>query len=438
MVQLVDERTQQAVIMKVSWRLLPILAAGYGIAYMDRGNVSYAALQMNQDLHFSASMYGLGAGIFFLSYSLLEVPSNLFLARFGARRWISRIMLTWGVLAIGMLAVRTPTQFYVMRFLLGAAEAGFFPGVLYYLTHWFPADYSARAVSRFMFANPLSSVVQGVIAGPLLHLGGRGGLAGWQWLFLVEGAPAVLLGVIVFFCLPDTPVDAAWLSARERDWLSSTVAANPSRAAGVEKQDVRAVVSNPVVWALGCCYFLIAASTFSFAFSLPTFLKEAIHWDASRTGFLISCASLIGIVAMVFNGWHSDRYKERFYHAALPLVVTTLAALVMTAASSPTTMGAAVIIYIVAVQAHNGGFWPIPGNLLSGRFAAVGLAMVTSIGNLGAFIGPYLWGSARDSTGSYRAGLLSIAVAFSTVAFTLVLMRRSLERPRLFVSKISN
>ena len=213
-----DDRVGRAAIRKASWRLLPMLGIGYGIAYMDRVNISFASLQMNQDLHFSATVYGLGGGLFFLSYALLEVPSNLLLVRFGARRWLARIMFTWGVLAAGMMFVRTPVQFYVMRFLLGAAEAGFFPGVVFYLMQWFPAEHRGRAISRFYVAFPLSSVVMGAIAGALLNLHGKLSLAGWQWLFLVEGIPAIVPSAIVLMRLPDSPARATWLTDDERAW----------------------------------------------------------------------------------------------------------------------------------------------------------------------------------------------------------------------------
>ena len=211
------DAAEKPVLSKLSWRLLPLIALGYGISFMDRVNISFAALQMNQDLHFSATIYGLGGGLFFVSYALFEVPSNLLLVRFGARRWITRIMLTWGALAAGMMFVRTPLQFYVMRFLLGLAEAGFFPGIILYLSHWFPAGYRGRAISRFYIAWPLSSVFMGAVAGALLNLQGRLGLAGWQWLFLLEGLPAVAMSVVVFRLLPDRPRDAPWLRRARRN-----------------------------------------------------------------------------------------------------------------------------------------------------------------------------------------------------------------------------
>lgn len=429
---------EKEIISKLWWRLLPMLALGYCIAFMDRGNLSYAALQMNQDLKFSASMYGLGVGLFFVSFSLLEVPSNVVLARVGARRWISRIMLTWGMLAVGMMFVRTPTQFYLMRFLLGAAEAGFFPGVLYYLTLWFPPAYSARAVSRFMFANPLSAVIQGFIAGPLLHLRGLGGLLGWQWLFLVEGTPAILLSIVIFFCLPDSPDRASWLNASERDWLSRRLALDrPSKTANKPGQ-FRDALRDPFIWTMGACYCLVAASAFAFAFSLPLFLKETLHWDATRSGRLISVSSLAGIAAMILNGWHSDRAHERYYHAAIPATVMAIAAISAAVSKSAVVITPCIVLYIMAVQAHNGVFWAIPSQLLSGRSAVLGIAMIASIGNLGASIGPYVWGLMRDATGSFKVGLLAIGGIYLIVTAILVILQRAVLRRTAQVTAIAS
>lgn len=234
---------------KAFWRLLPLLFLGYALAYVDRVNISFAALQMNKDLHFSATVYGLGGGLFFLSYACCEVPSNLLLLRFGARRWIARIMLTWGLIAAGMMFVKTPTQFYVMRLLLGAAEGGFFPGVVFYLTQWFPAAYRGRAISRFYFSSPISTAVMGAVAGPLLGLDGRLHLAGWQWLFLLEGVPAVLLAGVIFLCLADSPAEASWLTAAERDWLQNRLAQEASQAGrAVDRGFARALVDRTVLW----------------------------------------------------------------------------------------------------------------------------------------------------------------------------------------------
>src|SRR5437879_2448344 len=271
-----DEALERSAVAKASWRLLPLIALGYGISYVDRVNISFAALQMNRDLHFSATIYGLGAGLFFLGYALFEIPSNLLLVRFGARRWIARIMLTWGVLAIGMMFVRTPIQFYVMRFLLGVAEAGFFPGVAYYLTLWFPEAHRGRAISRFYVAWPLSTVVMGAVAGSLLGLQGRLGLSGWQWLFLVEGAPAVLLSAVILFRLPDTPERATWLTADEKTWLQRRLAADAATLVGAPQSVFKAVFSLPVL-AATAVNFMLLGTFYAFNLSAPELLHNATH-----------------------------------------------------------------------------------------------------------------------------------------------------------------
>src|ERR1700693_4834831 len=253
------DRIGASALRKASVRLIPLIAIAYGVAYTDRVNISCAALQMNRDLHFSASSYGLGAGLFFLSYAACEIPSNLLLYRFGARRWIARIMITWGLLAMGMMFVKTPLEVYTVRFLLGMAEAGFFPGVVYYLSQWFPANVRARTVSRFYVALPLSSVFMGGLAGALLNLQGRMGIAGWQWLFLAEGLPAVLLSVVFLAYLPNTPSDAKWLSAEERDWLIERLRAdnvsigrsNGESTGERHGEGAWRAILNPRVWQLG-------------------------------------------------------------------------------------------------------------------------------------------------------------------------------------------
>ncbi len=280
---------------KASLRLLPLIAVGYGIAYMDRVNVSFAALQMNHDLHFSASVYGFGAGLFFLSYAACEVPSNLLLVRFGARRWLARIMFTWGLLSMGMLLVKTPIEFYAMRFALGIAEAGFFPGIIYYLSRWFPARQRSRAISRFYIALPLSSVVMGSLAGLLLGLQGRWGLAGWQWLFLLEGLPAVALSLVFLLWLPDGPETAAWLNASERNWLISSLGRDDAATGAPHGgREVRYALRQVRVWVLGIFLFCLYIGNYSYAFAAPTMVQRATGFNATRVGFVIASARSAG------------------------------------------------------------------------------------------------------------------------------------------------
>jgi ACS family tartrate transporter-like MFS transporter len=420
-----DDRIGRAALRKISWHLLPLIGLGYAVAYVDRINISFAALQMNDDLHFTATVYGFGAGLFSLSYCLLEVPSNVALARFGARRWISRIMLTWGALAVGMLFVRTPAQFYTMRFLLGAAEAGFFPGVLFYLKHWFPATHSGRAISRFYIAVPLGAAFMGAISGPLLGLGGIAGLSGWQWLFLVEGLPAILLSGVMFYHLPDTPARAVWLDEDERRWLASRLLPDETPHGAPGAQGSGRNVLDPVIWMLGLCNFLILASNYAFALSAPTLLKGATHWEPNSIGMVMSGTALLGACAMLLNGWHSDRYGDRYLHVAAPLCLMAAAVAVIAWTASPLTVVLGFIVYYLGTYAVQAAFWPIASTALRGRSAAVGLAAIGSIGMFGGFVGPYAWGVAKDHTGTYRTGLTTLGVVYAATAVIMMMLRRT-------------
>jgi len=428
-----DDQIGRAAVSKASWRLLPLIGLGYGIAYMDRVNISFASLQMNQDLHFSATVYGLGGGLFFLSYAVLEVPSNLLLVRFGARRWIARIMLTWGLLAAGMMFVKTPMQFYVMRFLLSAAEAGFFPGVVFYLMQWFPAEHRGRAISRFYVALPLSSVVMGAVAGSLLNLHGQFGLAGWQWLFLVEGIPAVILSAVILKGLPNSPAQAAWLTDAERTWIHDRLSADKAALGTVTDHGLARALLDPRVWQLGICNLFILGSTYAFTLSAPAVLQGATQWSATKVGFVVSLTGVLGALAMVLNGWHSDRSRERHLHTAIPLALMAGAFLAMGLSIAPWIVVPAYVVWFISQNAVQAAFWLIPSDVLHGRSAAVGVAAIGSIGMVGSFIGPYAWGVARDFTGSYQAGLLWLVVPHLAAA-TIVLVVRHFGRSTRVVS----
>ena len=306
---------------KAAIRLLPIISIGYGLAYMDRINISFASLRMNSDLHFSATVYGLGAGLFFIGYALCEVPSNLLLLRFGPKRWLARIMLTWGLLAAAMMFVRTPWQFYSVRLLLGMAEAGFFPGVIYYLTLWFPAKMRARAVSRFYIALPLSSVLMGAVAGWLMGLQGKLGLAGWQWLFLLEGLPATLFSFVFLWILPDGPMQAEWLTAEERMWLKRQLDSDSVHAHLGHEAGVLQALLSPKVWMIGAYFLCALTANYAYYFSAPVILQEATGWSVTNVGFLIAGFGLAGAAGMLLNGAHSDRTGERAFHCIIPCII---------------------------------------------------------------------------------------------------------------------
>jgi ACS family tartrate transporter-like MFS transporter len=413
---------------KVSWRLLPLLGLGYGISYMDRVNISFAALRMNADLHFSATVYGLGGGLFFLAYALMEIPSNLILARVGARRWISRIMITWGVLAVGMMFVRTPSQFYVMRFLLGAAEAGFFPGAVFYLMHWYPAAWRGRAISGFYVAFPLSNVVMGSVAGALLGLHGRLGLAGWQWLFLVEGLPAIILSAVVLRWLPDAPATASWLSADEKAWIVSGLAADRAALAREPDPGLRPTLLSPLVIGMGLVNALYLGSNYAFNLSAPTILTQATHLSAGSVGYLVAAGGLLGAAAMLLNSRSSDRRRERHLHLAAPMVVVGVAYGAMSVVSSSAAFALAYLVAATAAAGSAAVFWLVPSDRLSGRSAAAGVAAINGIGMIGSFLAPYGWGLLHDHTGGYATGIRFLPVMFFTAAAIVLWLRFAARR----------
>jgi MFS transporter, ACS family, tartrate transporter len=420
---------------KASLRLLPVIAIGYCLAYMDRINISFASLRMNDDLHFSATVYGLGAGLFFIGYALCEVPSNLLLLRFGARRWMTRIMLTWGLLAAAMMFVRTPWQFYALRLLLGIAEAGFFPGVIYYLTLWFPARTRARAVSRFYIALPLSSTVMGALAGWLMGLNGRLGLAGWQWLFLIEGLPAALFSLVIFFALPDGPADAAWLTAEEKAALKQKLDEDSSHAHLGHGAGVLQALLSPKVWAIGLYFFFALTAAYAYQFSAPAIYQAATGWSISRVGAFIALLGVGGALAMLLNGAHSDRTGERALHSIAPCLVMAAGYLVAGFTRAPWLVLASLGASFMAFDALLGPANAVPMQFLAGRAAAAGIAAMNTITMFSGFVGPYWMGRMKDLTGNYQAGLRGLAVPALAAAAVMYALTRNLARPHLPVPK---
>jgi ACS family tartrate transporter-like MFS transporter len=388
---------------------------------MDRVNISFAAVQMNQDLHFSSSMYGLGAGLFFVSYGLCEVPSNLLLVRFGARRWLARIMLTWGLLAMAMMFVRTPHEFYAMRFLLGMAEAGFFPGVVYYLTEWFPPEWRARTISRFYIALPLSSTVMGSLAGWLLGLDGRLGLRGWQWLFVLEGLPPLVLSAVFWRYLPDAPADARWLSREERGWLEGRLAAarvgKETSAQGWGRLGL--VARDQRLILLAGAYLCQLTVLYAWAFSAPVILQGLTRWSIGAVGQLIAWLGVAGAVAMLAGASHSDRAGERTWHIVTPCLLMGAAYGVGGWTHRPMLAVVAFGLAVVAYNAMQGPLLILPSTFFTGPTSAVGYAAMNAVGIVGGFLGPAWMGWARDLTGDYQRGLLSLALP-SVVAAGLV------------------
>lgn len=428
-----DERTGTigaSALRKASVRLIPLIAIAYGVAYTDRVNISFAALQMNRDLHFSASSYGLGAGLFFLSYAACEIPSNLLLYRFGARRWIARIMITWGLLAMSMMFVKTPVEFYVVRFLLGMAEAGFFPGVVYYLSQWFPANARARTVSRFYVALPLSSVFMGGLAGVLLNLQGRLGLAGWQWLFLAEGLPAVVLSVIFLAYLPNTPAEAKWLTAEERDWLIDRLRAENSAIGERHSEGALRAILNPRVWQLGIYLLCIYIGFYAFSFSAPVLIQQATGMNNTNVGFAIAIMGILGALGLVLNGQHSDRAGERYLHLVVPCVLIAAAFVVGGLSVAPIFAIPAYAIIFIGFNATAGPSWAIASSFLTGKSSAAGIATANTIAIVGGFLGPYWMGRAKDFTGNYQTGLLTLAIPAVVGAAIVLYMRHKVIHGR--------
>ena len=404
---------------RVTVRLIPFLMLCYFIAYLDRVNVGFAALQMNKALDLSASAFGFGAGVFFIAYFFFEVPSNLLLERFGARRWIARIMFTWGILAGAMAFIPNIASFtgmsaahvfFGLRILLGIAEAGFFPGIIFLLTLWFPAAYRGRVVGYFMAAIPLSTVIGGPISGALLSLDGRGGLGGWQWLYLIEAAPAILLSVAVLFYLTDKPADAHWLSNEERDWLIARQQQEREHREAVRHFSVKEALINPRVLAIALIYFGANATNYGLSFFLPQIVKS-FGLSNLQTGFVTSLPYVVGFAAMILWGRHSDRRLERRWHVAIALFVAAAGIAAAAGLDNPVQKMIALSIAGFGIFGCLPVIWTLPAAFLSGAAAAGGIAAINSLGNLSGFFGPFAMGWIKDSTGGFGAGLLCLSGA---------------------------
>jgi ACS family tartrate transporter-like MFS transporter len=416
---------------KASLHLLPLIALGYGIAFIDRVNVSFAALQMNHDLGFSGTVYGLGAGVFFLSYAAFEVPSNLLLYRFGARRWLARIMVSWGLISMGMVLVRTPLEFYSARFMLGVAEAGFFPGVVYYLMQWFPPRLRARSITRFYISAPLGSVVMGGVAGFLMGLDGRLGLAGWQWLFVAEGFPAVVLGIAFLVLLPDRPADAAWLTQAERDAIHADVGqARSNDLPALGGSSLAPALRDPRVWLLGTFMFLMLGSGYAYSFSAPSLVRKLTGLSIAGTGYVIAAMNLLGAVAMLVNGALSDRSQDPFRHVFPGCLLMSGGFLAFGLSSVPGIALSGLLSIIVGSMSMQGPLWSISTGFLQGRAAAAGIAAMNTTGILGGFFGPSWVGFAKDLTGNEQLGMAPMAAPMLIAAGIMLYVRHRSKRPQ--------
>lgn len=419
-----DADLERRTMHKVMWRLLPLLALMFLVNFLDRVNVSFAALTMNADIGLSPLAYAWGAGIFFIAYFVFEVPSNLVMERVGARLWMARIMITWGLISGATAFAYDATSFIVIRFLLGAAEAGLVPGILLYITYWFPPRYRGRAVAYFLLAAPLASAIAGLLSAPLLRMHGILGLAGWQWMFIVEAVPALILAVFVLAYLSDTPAKARWLTEAEKAWLEAQCV-RPGAHAGVGQQ-LKAILNRRVAL-LSAIYFGRTTAMYGIGFFLPLIIK-GMGLSNTQTGLVAAVPFMIATVAALAWGYNSDRTNERHWHTIATMLLATIGLAGAAAIGASTWALIAITLAAIGLYAQPGVFWSLPAAMLPPAFAAAGIAVINSLGNLGGFIGPYLLGWTQEATGSYSAGLYVMAgCAAASAVLGMVLSRLGWE-----------
>src|ERR1700712_3256237 len=417
-----DKVIETVVMRRVFWRLMPFLLAAYLICYIDRVNVGFASLQMNKAVGIDPKTYGLGAGIFFIGYFLLEVPSNMGLEKFGASKWIARIMISWGALSAACALIGGPTSFLILRFLLGAAEAGFFPGVILFLTYWFPSEYRAKIVGIFMVAIPVAGLTGSPISGAILGMDGIGGLGGWQWVFILEAMPAVLLGFVSIFWLTDKPEHATWLTEPERTWLGNKMLGEEQRRVSKVKQlSTWKVLFNKHVLIMALVYSGAAGASSAMALWQPQVIKS-FGLSNLETGFLNAVPYAISAVLMILWGRSSDRSGERVWHNALPLGWMALAMVATFWAHSLLLLLPLLTLILCGTYASKGPFWALSSEWLAAPVAAAGLAQINALGNLSGFFCNYLIGWIKDETGSFPLAIMPIAglAAAGTIAVLLV------------------
>ena len=413
---------------KVTWRLLPLLFICYVAAYLDRVNVGFAKLQMLNDLKFSETVYGLGAGIFFIGYFIFEVPSNLMMHRFGARKWIARIMISWGFISGCTMFVTTPTSFYILRFFLGVAEAGFFPGIILYLTYWYPAARRSKVTSLFMTGIPMAGVIGGPLSGWIMTaFDGVSGLAGWKWLFVLEAIPSILLGLIVLGYLNDKISDATWLSPEQKALLQRNIEADNAH---IEDHSAFGAFRNGKVWILAAAYFGFIMGLYGVSFWMPSLIKASGISNAATIGWLVAIPYGAAVISMIWTSGHSDRTGERRWHIAIPALLGA-AGLVASILVPQTPLWAIVTLTVATMGIMTGlaQFWCLPPAFLGGAAAAAGIALINSIGNLAGFVSPFIVGWIKDFTGSTNNGLLVIAASLVVgSAIVLSMSKKTVDR----------
>ena len=420
---------EQRAIRKITWRLIPFLMLLYFIAFLDRINVGFAALTMNKDVGLTSQMFGFGAGIFFFGYFVFEVPSTVILHKVGARFWIGRVMITWGLVSGAMAFTRGPISFYVLRFLLGLAEAGFFPGIILYLSYWFPARHRSAVTAMFMAAAPIAGLIGSPVSGALMQLNGMLGLHGWQWLFLVEGFPALVLGFITFSFLTDRPAGAAWLTAEERDWLSSVIEQEQSGMKDPRSHSAWLALADWKVLALSLAYFGTSAGLYTIGFWAPQIVKR-LGFSVFNVGLLVAIPNLIAVIGMVIWSRNSDRTGERYWHAALACLIGAVGMAVAARAGGSAFLAiAGLSLTAFGVSAAKPPLWCLPTTFFAGTAAAASIGLINSLGTLGGFAGPYMIGSTNGVNGNFTRGLYLVGGTLVVSAVTIVVMRFAVDRP---------
>ncbi|GAB6846628.1 MFS transporter [Paraburkholderia kururiensis] len=418
------------VVRKLTWRILPFVMLLYFVSFLDRVNVGFAAISMNKAVGLTPAMFGLGGGIFFLGYFLFEVPSNLILNKVGARVWIARVMVTWGLVSGASAFVSGPHSFYALRFLLGVAEAGFFPGIILYLSQWFPTRQRALAAAAFMAAAPLSTAIGSPVSGALMELPPMLGLSNWQWLFLIEALPAIVLGFVVLRALTDSPEKATWLAPEEKAWLVATLRdehRERESQAGHTEGALRAL-RDPRVLVMALIYFGTSAGLYTLGLWAPLIIRQ-FGFSAFGTGMLNAIPSVLAVVGMIAWARHSDRARERTWHVAIPCVAAAAGLAFCGVAQTAAQVVLALVVVNVGISAAKAPLWAMPASFLSGAGAAAGIAMINSIGNLGGFVGPFAIGWLKSVTGGYAAGLYVVAASLGLSAvLTLAIARGGLRR----------
>jgi MFS transporter, ACS family, tartrate transporter len=416
-------RLESSVISRLMWRLMPFLFLLYIVAYLDRINVGFAVLQMRDQLGLSDRVYGRAAGMFFAGYFLFQLPSNLALEKFGVRRWIAGLMLTWGVISCLMILIRGPVSFYAMRFLLGAAEAGFFPGMILYMKRWFPANARARAVAWFMTANPLAGMIGSPVSGALLGIHGAG-LTGWQWMFLMEGAPAIILGATVYWALSDNPREAAWLKGEQREWLLDKLVQEGQVQSTLQQGSLWQVILSPRIWLLSLVYFGVSTTMYGVTLWLPTVIRFFSGLSYFGTGVVATLPFLASAIVMVLVGMHSDRTGERRWHTAIAAFVGAGGLVAAGFGNSSLLVVAGIGLGLAGAEAMVGPFWAMATSRTAGLSAAAGIAVINSLGNLGGYFGPDIVGFFRTASGGFRGGLLAIGATLVLSGIVAVIVGR--------------